>query len=412
MSGSMMLFSLPAMEPRDSHTLWYSSSAVFHDPSSSNHPTDGGRNQPSANAGRRHNRTSGTSPSHPPARTGLGSFDRLSSLMMEETALRTRKQNIASFGYSWIRPAGFSKTMLGIREEEMEREEGAAAGESGAGEGEFMGEGEGEGTGQVEGEEEDGEDMERDLDGDIPDADEGRDEEDEDEDEDEDEEEDGDGQEDTFGLVEEGETAFDTDDEAYMRAIDDEDQMMMGDLDDDIPEAGGLGGYSDDEEEEQEGEDNDGEQDEAPPIRPLGNRRRAREPVINMDPDSENSIFPNQAEGHSMQQGDWEHTDSDEEIYDDEDDDDDDGEDENDMDVEDSRISLASLPPGMPQLGPRRSTTNNTRARQESEAERSFIDRWTAVESSSAGPLPENQLYIPRRRSRRHSYNDPEADEL
>lgn len=36
--------------------------------------------------------------------------------------LRRRKNAIAAFGYSWIRPAGCSKTMLGIREEAAERE--------------------------------------------------------------------------------------------------------------------------------------------------------------------------------------------------------------------------------------------------------------------------------------------------
>ena len=51
----------------------------------------------------------------------------LSSLLLEERALRARKNNIASFGYSWIRPAGCPKTMLGMKEEEAEREEALAA---------------------------------------------------------------------------------------------------------------------------------------------------------------------------------------------------------------------------------------------------------------------------------------------
>ena len=41
--------------------------------------------------------------------------------------MRSRKQNIASFGYSWIKPAGCAKTMLGMKEEEAEREEALAA---------------------------------------------------------------------------------------------------------------------------------------------------------------------------------------------------------------------------------------------------------------------------------------------
>ncbi|KAF3483554.1 uncharacterized protein GIQ15_02878 [Arthroderma uncinatum] len=183
----MMLGSLPVIEPRDSHTLWYSSSHT--DRSTSNTSQNGAANghpQPA----RRNTR--------PPAMASplfSASFDPLATLLLEERALRLRKQNIASFGYSWIRPAGFSKTMMGIREEEMECEEGAGAG---AGEGdieeeEFIegvegGEGGGMGLdgqgGGGDGEEGGDTGMERDLDGDIPDGD-------------------GEG----FGLVEDGEEA-------------------------------------------------------------------------------------------------------------------------------------------------------------------------------------------------------------
>ncbi|KAI5282352.1 hypothetical protein KEM54_002807, partial [Ascosphaera aggregata] len=50
---------------------------------------------------------------------GIGS---LSSLHHEEVILRRRKQAIAVFGQSWIRPAGCTKTMLNVREEAAERE--------------------------------------------------------------------------------------------------------------------------------------------------------------------------------------------------------------------------------------------------------------------------------------------------
>src|SRR5262249_38713590 len=53
--------------------------------------------------------------------------DSLALLQLEERALRLRKENIASFGCAWIKPAGCPKTMLGMREEEAEREEGLAA---------------------------------------------------------------------------------------------------------------------------------------------------------------------------------------------------------------------------------------------------------------------------------------------
>ncbi|KPI38005.1 uncharacterized protein AB675_3193 [Cyphellophora attinorum] len=47
----------------------------------------------------------------------------LTALSAEERQLTQRKLAIAMYGYSWLKPAGCSKTMLGRREEELEREE-------------------------------------------------------------------------------------------------------------------------------------------------------------------------------------------------------------------------------------------------------------------------------------------------
>lgn len=47
----------------------------------------------------------------------------LAILSNEEQALEQRKHAIQTFGYSWLKPPGCNKTMLGRREEEIEREE-------------------------------------------------------------------------------------------------------------------------------------------------------------------------------------------------------------------------------------------------------------------------------------------------
>lgn len=96
----------------------------------------------------------------------------LSSLQLEERALHARKNNIASFGYSWIKPAGCSKTMLGMKEEEAEREEAlaAAAAEMAAAAAAAADPGLDE-FGNPMHDQTDDTGMERDLDDDIPDAD-------------------------------------------------------------------------------------------------------------------------------------------------------------------------------------------------------------------------------------------------
>jgi hypothetical protein len=47
----------------------------------------------------------------------------LLALSQDERTIHQRKLAIAMYGYSWLRPAGCAKTMLGRREEEIEREE-------------------------------------------------------------------------------------------------------------------------------------------------------------------------------------------------------------------------------------------------------------------------------------------------
>jgi hypothetical protein len=109
------MLSLPLITPRDSHELWFGSSQ-FHR-TSYQHLQSAGDAPPHGHPRRNgHNAPNGRSAATP--------GNSLSSLQLEERALRARKNNIASFGYSWIKPAGCSKTMLGMKEEEgyMERD--------------------------------------------------------------------------------------------------------------------------------------------------------------------------------------------------------------------------------------------------------------------------------------------------
>ncbi|GBF60562.1 hypothetical protein TMEN_3009 [Trichophyton mentagrophytes] len=379
---------LPPIEPRDSHTLWYSSSYTGRSAVNSPQNTTSGAQHPQP--GRRNGRPQGTN-------TPLfsASFDPLSTLLAEERALTLRKQNIASFGFSWIRPAGFPKTMMGLREEEMECEEGAGAGlgEGDIEEEEFMegiegGEGglglDGAGEG-VEGDA----DLERDLDGDIPDGD-------------------GEG----FGLVEEGEEGYEDEEEEFLD--EEEEGMMERDLDDDVPEAPDA----DEEDEDEDGDEDDEEEEEdgygdTSEVHTPSNTRTPGESNMMMERDLDGSV-PDAPQETPSQHQEWEHTDSDEDVYDD-DDDEDGGEEERDEENEGtdeghSRLSWASLPPGyIPHLTP-------SGPRRETEAERLFIERWggndDSIDIGSSDMLPANPLSISRRRSRRHADEDSDLEEM
>ncbi|CAG8161243.1 unnamed protein product [Penicillium salamii] len=179
------MLSLPSLTPRDSHELWFGTSQPHSE------PTDPANPFARRNAG---------SPSHRAFLPSRSPGNTLAALAAEERKLRARKLHIASFGYSWIRPAGCAKTMLGMKEEEAEREEAmqAAAAEMEAAEGGIL-----DDTTHPE---EEG--MERDLDEEIPNA-----------------------EEEPSGLIEEGE-----------EGLEEEGEYMERDLDDDIPE-----GFVDDE---------------------------------------------------------------------------------------------------------------------------------------------------------------------
>ncbi|KAJ5755358.1 hypothetical protein N7533_004901 [Penicillium manginii] len=271
----------------------------------------------------------------------------LSALAIEERALRLRKQNIASFGSSWIRPAGCAKTMLGMKEEEAEREEALAAAQSQMG---AIDEGIMEDDLGLTAEEED-EGMERDLDDEIPEAE---------------------------GLIEEGEdlSGEDIDEEGYMER----------DLDDDIPEAYPEDDYDDSalyEEEVDEDFDNQPDLDADVPSADEGFQQSFMTGSEGASRDLDDDI-PDAAEDGSEQEGEWQHTDTEDEDEGDEDGD------------ENAEQQGSSLRPRM--NGNFRTSTPNSRGglpppppllrrERETEAQRRFINRWSgggdALDSSS-----------------------------
>lgn len=308
-------------------------------------------------------------------------------LQLEERALRLRKENIASFGAAWIKPAGIPKTMQGMREEEAEREEGLAAaqqelnvaamvaaaqagGIAGAGVTDmdaFGGEtmlqqqqqdmmGGGDNTGAVgEGDGIGAEELERDLDNDIPEAEDGYADSDED------------------GLVEEGEEAY-------------EEELMDRNLDDDIPD-----GYPDEDDDNDDDDEDDYDDDDLPAGDEI--------PVHDLDDDipEANYLEDEDMDDDIPEAEEWQHTDS--ELEDN---------DESDVDEDttnthdpfahynsgaDGVVSTNTQTPGSANTarrGSRRSSTRlppppqaEMRRTRETEAQRRFLQRWSGVGADS-----------------------------
>ncbi|KAJ6127441.1 hypothetical protein N7523_003053 [Penicillium sp. IBT 18751x] len=319
------MLSLPLITPRDSHELWFGGSQPYRSASPPQNPND--LNRRNANPTHR-----AFMPSRSPANS-------LSALQVEERALRARKQNIASFGYSWIRPAGCAKTMLGMKEEEAEREEAMAAQQA------EMNAVEGEGimdddTGMRE------EGMDRDLDDEIPDA-----------------------EEEGEGLVEEGEEGLEEEE------IVDEEGYMERDLDDDIPE-----GYPEDDYEEYEDFDDQPDLDADVPV--------AEGLSDGMERDLDDEV-PDAAEDGSEQEGSWQHTDTEDELDEDEEEEaDDDNDSFSARPSEHFRTSTPNSRGGLPPPPP-------LRPGRETEAQSRFLSRWSgggdAFDSSSI-MLEEDEL--------------------
>ncbi|KAB8214351.1 Apc15p protein-domain-containing protein [Aspergillus novoparasiticus] len=319
-----MMLSLPLITPRDSHELWFGFSQPCR--TSSQHQANG---ETQGNLRRNGNNTMNVRPFVTSATPG----NALSSLVLEERALRARKNNIASFGYSWIRPAGCTKTMLGMKEEEAEREEALAAAAAEMAAAAAVAEAEA-GTAEINelgsqlGDGQDDTGMERDLDDDIPDAD-------------------------AEGLVEEGEEGLEEDD------VVDEEGYMERDLDDDIPEA-----FPDDDDDDHQIEDDFDNQpdldDDIPSAEDIVDEvEDTSEEDMGRDLDDD---IAEAAENQSDQEDEWQHTDTDAEF-----DDEDEASFSHDpftQNLQASTTSSRGLPPAPVRV-------------QETEAQRRFLQRWS-----------------------------------
>ncbi|KAK4167331.1 Apc15p protein-domain-containing protein [Cladorrhinum sp. PSN259] len=192
---------LPDLAPRDSHSLWYTSSRAplipsYVDfatnaqliPGPSSIPTT--QNTAGITANRNNNNNNNPSLPNPNnsnqnntnhnASSTQSNIERsfLGRLRVEEIYIERRRLNIANLGATWLKPPGHPKTLFQIREERREQEEHAeavrreqlAAELAAAAEEEQGGQDDEEEDIMDEGDEEGGEGI-RDLDEEIPDAD-------------------------------------------------------------------------------------------------------------------------------------------------------------------------------------------------------------------------------------------------
>ncbi|KAI0601839.1 Apc15p protein-domain-containing protein [Biscogniauxia sp. FL1348] len=129
-----MLSLLPDLTPRDSHSLWYTSSrnplasSSFHDATQlPNHPYDSSSSSPGGGSGGGGPLAAlgGVNSHHHQHRRGAHLIERspLARLRADEQNLDRRRQNIVNFGSAWLKPPGVPKTLHQLREERREAEE-------------------------------------------------------------------------------------------------------------------------------------------------------------------------------------------------------------------------------------------------------------------------------------------------
>ncbi|KAL4767360.1 Apc15p protein-domain-containing protein [Aspergillus nidulans var. acristatus] len=326
------MISLPLFAPRDSHELWFGPQAVPSSQQTEPLSSSSSVSASHAQAARRHDstqyRTGGAAPRL--GASALATSDTLAALILEERALRARKNNIASFGCSWIKPAGCPKTMLGMKEEEAEREEAMAAADAEFAAAAAAAAAAAGGEGEEGMDEEDETGMERDLDADIPDADEDE------------------AGEDEEGLVEDGEEGLEAGGGV------DEEEYMERDLDDDVPEA--FADYDDDDEEEDF--DNQPDLDDEIPSADEGVDEMSE---LEQEEEHEERDLDDDIPEADAGEDEWQHTDTDAEF-----------DDEEDVSFlqQSFRTSTASSTrgPSLPQAPVRP---------RETEAQRRFLQRWS-----------------------------------
>ncbi|KAI1364210.1 Apc15p protein-domain-containing protein [Xylaria arbuscula] len=108
---------LPDLSPRDSHSLWYTSS---RNPFSTLSGQDVRPNGQNPEHGHGHPHGPGGNP-----RRGAHLIERspLARLRSDEQNLERRQQNVTNFGSAWLKPPGLPKTLHQLREERREAEE-------------------------------------------------------------------------------------------------------------------------------------------------------------------------------------------------------------------------------------------------------------------------------------------------
>ncbi|KAI0198712.1 Apc15p protein-domain-containing protein [Astrocystis sublimbata] len=222
---------LPDLSPRDSHSLWYTSSRNPFPPSNTSDAHLHGSSHPDHGLGHGHPHGVNGNQQHQQHRRGAHLIERssLARLRADEHNLERRRQNVTNFGSAWLKPPGLPKTLHQLREERREAEEHQEAmrreqlaQELAEAEAEAAGGGAAE-TGEAgdEGMDDVQLDGARDLDADIPEADDAdfglsSIEDDEDEDEEDGEDED----------AEEGEEDDEEDEDAEVRAQTQQQQLM------------------------------------------------------------------------------------------------------------------------------------------------------------------------------------------
>ncbi|KAG8423209.1 hypothetical protein J3458_000122 [Metarhizium acridum] len=107
-----MLTTLPDFTPRDSHSLWYTSSRGGTSQPQGLHDTHHG-DSPNHNHGSGQSRSRG----HIIERTALA------RLAADEQYMHRRRIQVQNFGSGWLRPPGVAKTLHQMREEKREQEE-------------------------------------------------------------------------------------------------------------------------------------------------------------------------------------------------------------------------------------------------------------------------------------------------
>ncbi|KAI1083827.1 Apc15p protein-domain-containing protein [Whalleya microplaca] len=126
-----MLSLLPDLTPRDSHSLWYTStrnplsSAQFHEANShdgNGPPPHHGQGQGANNHQHQQHQRRGGNGGGAAAHL-LIERSNLARLRADEQNLERRRLNVTNFGSGWLKPLGIVKTLHQLREERREAEE-------------------------------------------------------------------------------------------------------------------------------------------------------------------------------------------------------------------------------------------------------------------------------------------------